>query len=176
MILFDEKLELLKILDSNLERSLNENKLDQIRILQMQKEIIKSEIPLISDKNLLSVYENQIKLIDQLINDFPITPVLENENEAISFAVDASSDKTSIQQLAALPNYITYLNQRKEYTDQQKYLDSLEQLKITKTQELFQLMQMDTVPHELNASTLTKANVLMGSNFPATNKTALSGW
>jgi hypothetical protein len=160
LILFDEKLELLKIFDSNLERSLNQNKLDQISILQMQKEIIKSEIPLISDKTLLSVYENQIKLIDQLINDFPITPVLENEKEAISFAVDASSDKTSIQQLAALPNYITYLNQRKEYTDQQKYLDSLEQLKITITQELFQLMQMDTVPHELNASTLIKANVL----------------
>ena len=80
-----------------LERSLNENKLDQIRILQMQKEIIKSEIPLISDKNLLSVYENQIKLIDELINDSPILPDLKNEKEAISFAVDALSDKTSIQ-------------------------------------------------------------------------------
>ena len=34
---------------------------------EIQKEIIKSEIPLISDKTLLSVYENQIKLIDELI-------------------------------------------------------------------------------------------------------------
>ena len=63
MILFDEKLELLKIFDSNLERSLNQNKLDQISILQMQKEIIKSEIPLLSDQTQLSEYENQKNIV-----------------------------------------------------------------------------------------------------------------
>ena len=160
LILFDEKLELLKVLDSNLARTLNENKLDQISILEIQKEIIKSEIPQISDQNLLSVYKNQIKLIDQIIKDSPIIPELEKEKEARFFAVDRSIEKTSVPALAALPAYSTYLNQRKEYVEQQKYLDSLEHLKINKTQALFQLMQMDTMPHELNASTIAKANDL----------------
>ena len=160
LILFDEKLELLKVMDPNLERTLNENKLDQISILEIQKEIIKSEIPLITDKNLLSVYENQIKLIDQIINNSPIIPDLEKDKEVRFFAVERSIEKTSVPALAALPAYSTYLNQRKEYVEQQKYLDSLEHLKTTKTQALFQLMQMDTIPHELNASTIAKANDL----------------
>ena len=147
-------------MDPNLERTLNENKLDQISILEIQKEIIKSEIPLITDKNLLSVYENQIKLIDQIINNSPIIPDLEKDKEVRFFAVERSIEKTSVPALAALPAYSTYLNQRKEYVEQQKYLDSLEHLKTTKTQALFQLMQMDTIPHELNASTIAKANDL----------------
>jgi len=160
LILFDEKLELLKILDPNLERTLNQNKGNQIRILEIQKEIIQSEIPLITDENLLTIYKNQNKLVDQLINNSANVSNQLKDKEEVRFAIDTSIENATKQQLAALSTYNIYLNQRKEYVVQQNQLDSLEHLKITKTQELFQLMQLDTVAHQLNPSSIAKANSL----------------
>ena len=160
LILFEEKLDLLKIMDPTLEEILNKIKSDKIKILEIQKDILKSEIPLIADENVLSVYNNQNKFIDQLISDSPIISEYEKNKTKLNFELDASIDKIRIQQLAALPAYTSFLKQRMEYTEQQIILDSLEQLKIIKTQELLQMIQVDTIAHELNSSSMEKANSL----------------